>query len=165
MLSIDFLKHLIADKLRPHKLNKCSDLLAALMYRSWHSEPKERPTLSLIKKVLRLIYHVLPNNRQEYTEEMENELKRQWTDVHHLPTAYFPCQPRLNNVQSRNIHQDYLKKMKDIIATKDKILNIREQLPKIQEQNEINENRRIRIIEENKQLEDQCALLGIDTNS
>jgi hypothetical protein len=61
------------EKLRPHKLNNCPDVFVALMYRSWHSDPKERPTLSFIKKVLRIMLNVLLENREDCSVEMMEE--------------------------------------------------------------------------------------------
>jgi hypothetical protein len=38
------------ENLRPKLLNNCPNILVALMYRSWHSDANERPSLFFIKK-------------------------------------------------------------------------------------------------------------------
>jgi len=65
------------ENLRAKLLNNCPNILVALMYRSWHSDANERPSLFFIKKVLQLLLKHLPKNKQEYSEEMFNEVKKQ----------------------------------------------------------------------------------------
>lgn len=55
---------------RPPKLRNCPSLLEALMYRSWHSDPNERPTLSFIKRVLLLASTVLARAEATYAENI-----------------------------------------------------------------------------------------------
>jgi hypothetical protein len=64
------------ENLRPKLLNNCPNILVALMYRSWHSDANERSSLFFIKKVLQLLLKHLPKNKQEYSEEMFNEVKK-----------------------------------------------------------------------------------------
>ena len=52
------------EKLRPPTLNHCPELFLALLYRSWHSDPHERPSLSFIKTILRLLLNVLPKTNK-----------------------------------------------------------------------------------------------------
>ncbi|CAF0963757.1 unnamed protein product [Adineta steineri] len=111
-----FLISVVREKLRPPKLNHCPELFLALMYRSWHSDPNERPTLLLIKKILQLILNTLPKKKEEYTDEMINELNNQWTNEYCLSEKYLPVQPRLTNEQSINLYQEHLTIMKRIIT-------------------------------------------------
>lgn len=55
---------------RPPKLHNCPSVLEALMYRSWHSDPNERPTLSFIKRVLLLASNILVRAEATYTENI-----------------------------------------------------------------------------------------------
>ncbi len=114
-LLIGFLISVVREKLRPPKLNHCPELLIALMYRSWHSDPDERPTLLFIKKILRLILNTLPKKKYDYTEDMSNELKNQWLNEYNLAEKYLPSDARLNNEQSMNIYQEHLTIMERII--------------------------------------------------
>ncbi|CAF1128715.1 unnamed protein product [Adineta ricciae] len=55
---------------RPPKLRNCPTLLEALMYRSWHSDPNERPTLSFIKRVLLLTSTILSKAEATHAENI-----------------------------------------------------------------------------------------------
>lgn len=156
-----FLICVVREKLRPPNLDHCPELFTALMYRSWHSEPTERPTLLLIKKILRLILNALPKKKQVYTEEMADEIKNQWRNEYKLSEKYIPCEPRMSNEQSVNIYQEHLTVMrrvmelqKDIVEMKQKqqenddyyqLLDDNEQLQK-----KIDELRSKTVIEEGK---------------
>ena len=70
----------MSDKWRPATLNDCPKLFVALLYRSWHSDPNARPTLSVIKKILQVVKHALPKKKEECTEEMVHEFHEQWSN-------------------------------------------------------------------------------------
>ncbi|CAF3486033.1 unnamed protein product [Rotaria sp. Silwood1] len=126
-----FLLSVVQHKLRPPKFNHCPELFMALMYRAWHSDPNERPTLLFIKKILRLILNTLPKKKEEYTQEMADEIKRQWIHDSGLSEKYLPYEPRFNNEQSMNLYQEHLTVMervmkihKDIAELKQKTANV-----------------------------------------
>jgi hypothetical protein len=100
------------------------------MYRSWHSEPDERPTLLLIKKILRLILNTLPKKKHDYTEDMTNELKNQWLNEYNLSEKYLPSEARLNNEQSMNIYQEHLRIMERIIKIQKDISELKQKQAK-----------------------------------
>ena len=54
------------EKLRPAQLTSCPEIFRALLYRSWHSDPFERPSLDFIKKILRLFLRQLPSTSCQY---------------------------------------------------------------------------------------------------
>jgi len=110
-----FLISVVRDKLRPPKINHCPELFLALLYRSWHSDPEERPTLLFIKRILRLILNTLPKKKQLYSDVMINDLKNQWLHEYNLAERYLPSQPRLNNEQSTNIYQEHVTIMERVI--------------------------------------------------
>lgn len=117
-------------KLRPPKLKDCPDLFIALMYRAWHSNPDERPTLLFIKKILRLILNTLPKKKQEYTDDAINDLRNQWITEYHLSEKYLPAEPRLNNEQSMNLYQEHLTIMERIIKIQKDISELKEKQAK-----------------------------------
>jgi hypothetical protein len=127
---LGFLISVVREKLRPPKFNHCPDLFIALMYRSWHSDPYERPTLLFIKKILRLILNTLPKKKQEYTDDMINELKTQWLTEYNLPERYLPSEPRLNNEQSMNLYQEHLTIMERIIKIQKDISELKQKQAK-----------------------------------
>jgi len=100
------------------------------MYRSWHSDPDERPTLLFIKKILRLILNTLPKKKQDYTEDMINELKNQWLNEYNFAERYLPSEPRLNNEQSMNIYQEHLTIMERIIKIQKDISELKQKQAK-----------------------------------
>jgi hypothetical protein len=147
------------ENLRPKKLNNCPNLLVALMYRSWHSDPNERPTLLLIKKILRLLLNVLPKTKQEYSEETINEVKNQCIDDLKSFEKYLPYEPRLNNEKSENIYQDHVRKMKSILDIKQDILKLEQEVKQYSKQNQTKYDHHEELIKENKQLQEQINKL------
>jgi hypothetical protein len=127
------------------------------MYRSWHSDPNERPTLLFIKKVLQLVLNRLPKQKLEYTEEMVYDLKEQWLNKEILPQKYLPHDPRLNNEQSMNIHQDHLIMMKRILNIKHKITELK--------QKQVKYDRYEDLLDKNDQLQKQIEELSSKMSS
>ncbi|UJR30735.1 hypothetical protein I4U23_018255 [Adineta vaga] len=125
-----FLISVVREKLRPPKLNHCPELFIALLYRAWHSDPNERPTLLLIKKILRLILNTLPKQKEEYSEERISELYNQWTNEYILSEKYLPSEPRLINEQSMNLYQEHLTIMERIIAIEKDIRELKQKQAK-----------------------------------
>ena len=115
VFSPGFLIEVVNNKRRPPKLDHCPELLVALLYRSWHSDPNERPTLSAIKQILQIVLSVLPKTRQEYNNNTVDQLKDRWSNEYNLPDKYLPNDPRLGNEQSMNIHQEHLRVMERIM--------------------------------------------------
>ncbi len=147
------------DNLRPYRLNGCPDVFVALMYRSWHSNPNERPTLSFIKKILRLIMNVLPINRQDYSEDIIHEVKKQWINDSELSEKYLPNEPRLDNEKSKNIYQDHLRKMKYVLDIKQNITDTEQRRSEQSKQNEANRDVYDKLLMENKRLQQQINAL------
>ncbi len=125
-----FLISVVREKLRPPKLNHCPELFIALMYRSWHSDPDERPTLLLIKQILRIILHTLPKTKHAYTDDMINEIKTQWLNEHNLSEKYLPSEARLNSEQSMNIYQEHLTIMERIMKIEKDISELKQKQAK-----------------------------------
>ncbi|CAF0870611.1 unnamed protein product [Rotaria sordida] len=121
-----FLLSVVQNKLRPPKFNHCPELFIALLYRSWHSDPNERPTLLFIKKVLRLILNTLPKKKQEYTPEIANEIQNQWINEYNLPEKHLPYEPRFNNEQSMNLYQEHLTIMERIMKIQKDITELKQ---------------------------------------
>ncbi len=101
-----------SDKLRPPKFSQCPELFLALLYRSWHSNPAERPSLAFIKTTLRLILNFLPKNQHDCSSQVIDEVKRNCTNESHTLEKYFPYQPRLNNERSKNLYEEHSNKLK-----------------------------------------------------
>jgi len=125
------------------------------MYRSWHSDPNERPPLLLIKKILRLILNTLPKKKEEYSEEMINELNNQWLNEYNLSEKYLPSEPRLNNEQSINIYQEHL----TII---ERIINIEKDIAELK-QKQAKHDHYEQLLDENEQLEKDINALRTRT--
>ena len=100
------------------------------MYRSWHSDPDERPSLLFIKKILRVILNTLPKKKQEYTDDMITELKSQWSTEYNLPDKYLPSEPRVTNEQSMNLYQEHLTIMERIIKIQKDISELKQKQAK-----------------------------------
>ena len=139
------------EKLRPPKLNHRPELFAALLYRSWHSDPNERPTLSVIKNILQIILNALPKQKQEYTEEMIHELHEQWLNKYNLSEKYLPHEPRLLNEQSVNIYQEHLTIMERIMKIQKDISELKEKQAKYDHYE--------RILDDNEQLQKEIDAL------
>jgi hypothetical protein len=126
------------------------------MYRSWHSDPDERPTLLLIKKLLRLILNTLPKKKQDYTDEMINELKNQWLNEYNLSEKYLPSEPRVNNEQSMNIYQEHLTIMERIIKIQKEISELKQKQAKHDHYEQL--------VDENEQLQKEIEVLRSKTD-
>ncbi|CAF0921104.1 unnamed protein product [Rotaria sordida] len=132
-----FLLSVVQNQLRPPKFNHCPELFIALLYRSWHSDPNERPTLLFIKKVLRLILNILPKKKQEYTSEMANEIQNQWINEYNLSEKYLPYEPRFNNEQSINLYQEHLTMMERIMKIQKDIIELKQKQAKFDHYDEL----------------------------
>jgi hypothetical protein len=148
---IGFLISVVREKLRPPKLNHCPELFIALMYRSWHSDPDERPTLLTIKQILRIILNTLPKKKQEYTDDAINELKNQWLNEHNLSEKYLPSEPRLNNEQSINLYQEHLTIMERIMKIEKDITELKQKQAK--------HDHYERLLDENEKLQKDIEIL------
>ena len=100
------------------------------MYRSWHSDPSQRPSLSLIKNILRLTSNALPKKKQLYTDEKINELKNQWLHKYLLPEKYLPHEPRMNNEQSMNIYQEHLTIIERVMKIQKEVSELKQKIDK-----------------------------------
>lgn len=147
------------ENLRPRKLKNCPDLLVALIYRSWHSNPNERPTLTFIKKVLRLLLNVIPENKQKYSEEMVNEDKKQWINNCNSLEKQLLNEPRLNNEKSVNIYQDCLAMVKHISDTKKDISELEKTLEKHLMEKKVKSDHYDQILSENEELQEAIKAL------
>jgi chromosome segregation ATPase len=147
------------ENLRPKKLINCPDVLIALMYRSWHSDPNERPTLLFIKKILRLLLNILPKNKQEYSEEIVSEVKKQCTNDLNSLEKYLPYEPRLNNDKSINIYCHHLKKMQNIVDIKQDISKLRQEVNEYSKQNDARYDYHEELLTENQKLQEQIKKL------
>jgi hypothetical protein len=147
----------VHEKLRPPKLNHCPEIFAALLYRSWHSDPNDRPTPAIIKNILQLILNALPKKKQEYTEDMADRLTQRWTDGHKLNEKYLPNEPRLGNEQSMNIYQEHLTVM-------ERVMNIKKDINELKEKRAKHEDYEL-LLEENRQLEQEIEKLRSQTLS
>lgn len=147
----------VQEKLRPPKLNHCPEIFAALLYRAWHSDPNDRPTLATIKTILQLILNALPKKKQEYTEAMADQLKEQWTHEHNLSERYLPNEPRFGNEQSMNIYQEHLTVM-------GRVLNIKKDIDELK-QKKAKHLHYERLLEENRRLEQEIEELRSQTLS
>ena len=127
---IAFLISIVQEKLRPPKLNHCPELFIALLYRAWHSDPNERPTLLLIKKILWLILNTLPKKKEEYSEETISELHNQWINEYNLSEKYLPSEPRITNEQSMNLYQEHLTIVERILAIEKDIRELKQKQAK-----------------------------------
>ncbi|CAF1029640.1 unnamed protein product [Rotaria sp. Silwood1] len=132
-----FILSVVQNQLRPPKLNNCPDLFVALMYRSWHSDPNERPTLLFIKKVLRLILNTLPKKKQEYAPEKANEIQNQWLNDYNLSEKYLPYEPRYNNEQSINLYEEHLSMMERVMKLHKDISELKQKQAKFDHYQEL----------------------------
>jgi serine/threonine protein kinase len=149
----------LSDKLRPPKLNNCPELFVALLYRSWHSNPIERPSLSFIKIILRLILNMLPKTQHDCSSEVIDEVKRQCTNDSNTLEKYFPYQPRLNNERSKYLYEEHSNKLKFISDMKHEISQLDEQVQEICEQNKSKRDHHKQLLEENQILKEQIKQL------
>ncbi len=129
------------------------------MYRSWHSDPKERPTLTFNKKVLRLLLNVLPKSNHHYLEDMIHEVINEWIDDSSLLNKYLPNEPRSENEKSSDIYQDHLREMKNILEINKKISDLKQKLSEQSKQNEANHDPYERLLNENKELREKIDAL------
>jgi len=143
--NMGFLLEVVYHKRRPPKLNNCPEFLLALLYRSWHSNRNERPTLSFIKNVLRLVIRTLPKRIENFTTETAEQMRRQWIDEYHFEERYLPNEPRPNNEQSMNIYREHLTIVQRTINLKKEINVLNEKLNKYDEYE--------RLLRENEDLE------------
>jgi hypothetical protein len=150
---------IFTDKLRPPELNQCPKLFVALMYRSWHSNANDRPSLLFIKTILRLILNILPKNKQDCSTDVINEVKKQCTNESNTLEKYFPHEPRLNNERSMNLYEEHSKKLKSISDIKQEISKLDEQVQEICEQNKIKHDHHKQLLEENRILKEQIEQL------
>ena len=125
------------------------------MYRSWHSDPDERPTLLFIKRILRLILNTLPKKKQEYSDEMINDLTTQWSSECNLPEKYLPSEPRLSNEQSMNLYQEHLNIMERIIKIQKDISELKQKQAKHDHYEQL--------LDENDQLQKEIEILRAKT--
>ncbi|CAF1511258.1 unnamed protein product [Rotaria magnacalcarata] len=132
-----FLISVVRDKLRPDRINHCPELFLALMYRAWHSDPNERPKLSFIKKVLRLILNELPEPKQTYTDEMANGIQYRWLNTYKLSKKYLPHKPRPDDQKSINLYEEHLAAMERIIKMQQDLSELQKRKEKIDEYEEI----------------------------
>ncbi|UJR30734.1 hypothetical protein I4U23_018254 [Adineta vaga] len=144
---------------RPCKLEKCPKLLDALMYRSWHSDPKERPTLSFIKKVLRLIINTLPKDKAEYSQAMILVDKQQWVNNCSEPEKHLLTEPLSNNETSMNIYQDCLRTTKHVLDIKKDLSDINQQLNQCWKEKETKSDHYDQILTENERLQQEIERL------
>jgi hypothetical protein len=151
---------IVTDNLRPPELNHCPDLLVALMYRSWHSDPGERPTLLFIKRILRLLINVLPKNEDKCSEEMVEEVKKQCSMESKSLEKYFPYEPRVNNERSRNIYEEHVKKLKIISDRKQDITILEQKLDEQVKQNQSKHDHFQELATENEKLKEQIEKLA-----
>lgn len=149
-----------AEKLRPPPLRNCPMMLAALMYRSWHSDPKERPSFSCIKTILRIVLKFLPKNDSTGSTEVMDEVKIQCTDDANPLGRYFPHQPRPHNERSKNLYQEHWKKLKMISEMKQNISALDERVQTLYQHNQNNRERYQQLIIENQQLHGQIRVLN-----
>jgi len=129
------------------------------LYRSWHSNPNERPTLLFIKKILRLLLNVLPKNKQEYSEEMISEVKKQCSNDLNSLEKYLPYEPRLNNEKSMNIYCQHLKKMQNIVDIKQDISKLKQEVNEYSKQNDARYDYHEELLTENQKLQEQIKKL------
>jgi len=144
----------VTEKLRPYRLNHCPDLLVALLYRSWHSDPNERPTLFSIKRILRLILNTLPKSKT-CSEAIADEVKKQCTNESNSLEKYFPYEPRLHNEKSKNIYDEHLKKLKSISNITQEISKLEQKVEEHSKQNQSKRDQYMELLEENKRLEEE----------
>ncbi|CAF1257955.1 unnamed protein product, partial [Didymodactylos carnosus] len=109
-----FLFSVVKEKLRPPKVQPCPKLFSVLIYRCWHSNPDERPSLLLIKNILKLIIDKLPVEPGLNPNNIQ-QLKKEWLEKYDLPEKYLPVDPKLSNKQSINIYNEHVNLMKAII--------------------------------------------------
>jgi hypothetical protein len=147
----------VQNKERPAKLNPCPGLFTALLYRSWHSDPHDRTSLSFIKTVLRLILNALPRTPQVHTIERINNLKERWLNDLNLPKKYIPTEPQLDNQQSMNIYQEHLNVM-------ERIVRIQKDINKLELIN-MSYDRYYEVSDENQQLQIDIDMLRVQKNS
>ncbi|CAF3297721.1 unnamed protein product [Rotaria socialis] len=132
-----FLISVVRDKLRPDRINHCPELFLALMYRAWHSDPNERPKLSFIKKVLRLILNELPQSKQNYTDEMANDIQYRWLHTYKLLKKYLPHKPRPDDQKSINLYEEHLAAMERIIKIQQDLSELQERKGKIDDYEQV----------------------------
>ena len=121
-----FLIEVVQNKRRPPTLDHCPELLVALLYRSWHSDPNERPALSAIKQILQIVLNFLPKTKQEYNNSTVDQLKDRWSNECNLPDKYLPNDPRLDSEQSMNIHQEHLRIMERIMKLQKELSELKQ---------------------------------------
>ncbi len=130
------------------------------MYRSWHSDPGERPTLLFIKRILRLLINVLPKNEDKCSEEMVEEVKKQCSMESKSLEKYFPYEPRVNNERSRNIYEEHVKKLKIISDKKQDIAILEQKLDEQVKQNQSKHDHFQELTTENEKLKEQIEKLA-----
>lgn len=155
LLRLGFLISVVREKLRPPKLNHCPELFVALLYRSWHSDPNQRPSMSLVKKMLHVILNTLPKKKKEYAEEAVAELQHRWISEYSLPENYLPGQPRPANEQSMNLYQEHLMIMERILRVKEDLRELKQKQAKHDHYEQL--------LDENEQLQREIDALRVNT--
>ena len=149
-----------AEKLRPPPLKNCPPILAALMYRSRHSDPNERPSFSCIKTTLRILLKFLPKNESTCSTEVMDEVKIQCTDDSNTLGRYFPCQPRQHNERSKNLYNEHSKKLKGISEMKQNISALDDRFQTLYEQNQNKRERYQQLLIENQRIHGEIRALN-----
>ncbi|CAF1215440.1 unnamed protein product [Adineta steineri] len=157
--SFGLIMKITTENFRPRKLNNCPSILVALMYRSWHSDPNERPTLFFIKKVLRLILNVLPIEKQKCSKEIINDNKKQWMNECNLSQKHLLNGPRLDNKDSVNIYQDCLRKAKHITDVQKDRSEMEQTLEALLKEKDSKTDHHKQLLIENEKLQQQIELL------
>lgn len=142
------------EKLRPSQLKPCPEIFLTLLYRSWHSNPFERPSLDFIKKVLRLFLLRLPQTSYQY-------LIGTPTDVQPLISfhKYQPSQPRTQIERSINLYNEHCQKLRQIAILKQTIQSKETNLESYQTKNDDQFDRLQELNEENQCLRDEINRL------
>ena len=152
-------------KLRPSTLRNCPEILVALMYRSWHSDPNERPTLSCIKTILRLLLKFLPKTELECSSEVIDDARSSCTTESKTLEKYIPCQPRAHNERSKNLYEEHSRKLKRIADLKQNISTLDERVQTLCEQNQHKRDCHQQVLDENQRLREQIRALGARNNA
>lgn len=142
------------EKLRPSQLKPCPEIFLTLLYRSWHSNPFERPSLDFIKKVLRLFLFRLPQTSYQY-------LIGTPTDVQPLISfdKYQPSQPRTQIERSINLYNEHCQKLRQIAKLKQTIQSKETDLESYQTKNDDQFDRLQELNEENQHLRNEINRL------
>lgn len=135
------------------------------MFRAWHKDPNERPSLSFIKAVLRLFIDALPDGHVTYCENAILEEQTKWATVCDASEKHLLTAPRVAHANSIHLYQDCLRKTTSIREVAEVLAEMRQKLEQYQQSREMKKDRMAQLSAENERLRSEIEKLRNKTPS